>query len=487
MSEELRSLGIRGKLKFLAKDSFIYGIASALNKVINLFLFPVLTRYFSVEEFGVIDSFVLLSTLLITVLIFGQDSAVSRFFYEYDNVERRKEVISQSLLIQIVTMAIFLPLLFIFSIPISEAYVNSEKSAQLINIILWQIPFGLLINFAGNILKWTFKRYQFILLNIGSVMAYLLSVLIGVLFFKIGVAEVFYLLLITQAVFGLFGLFLVRRWLVVRSKRANYLDLLKFGVPYGLICVLAAFVPTLDRFIIGKFLSPIELGLYAAAFKISFFMKLPIQAFLTAWGPFYLSIFKDKEATRTYNMVLILYAIVLGVGALFLIILSRPLLGWLSGEDYLDGAVVVYPLALAIIFQNLNSILGIGIDLSKKSYLKIFSYLVSLVVAIFFMWILVLPLGILGVGIGVLIGYICQSIIEAILSYRVYQIRFRFYEVTFIFLALLGITALIFVADQFWQLKSWALLLILAVLCLAVLAVPRVKSGLISFISMHKT
>ena len=73
-------LGQAERFKFLLNDSLVYGLGGALNKVLALFTFPLLARHFSVEQFGVIDLLNTSVVLLVTLLVFGQDSAVARFF-----------------------------------------------------------------------------------------------------------------------------------------------------------------------------------------------------------------------------------------------------------------------------------------------------------------------------------------------------------------------------------------------------------------------
>ena len=48
-------LSLRGRLAFLAKDSMLYGGAAMVAKMFSLVSFPLLTRSFPVEEYGLIN------------------------------------------------------------------------------------------------------------------------------------------------------------------------------------------------------------------------------------------------------------------------------------------------------------------------------------------------------------------------------------------------------------------------------------------------
>lgn len=93
----------------------MYGGGAALSKAFGLITFPLLGRYFFVEDYGTIDVFTALASLLTIVLMLGQDSAVARFFYEDPEADRRAQLISQSLALQMCGLAVALPLLWLIA------------------------------------------------------------------------------------------------------------------------------------------------------------------------------------------------------------------------------------------------------------------------------------------------------------------------------------------------------------------------------------
>jgi hypothetical protein len=65
-------------------------------------------------------------------------------------------------------------------------------------------------------------------------------------------------------------------------------------------------------------------------------------------------------------------------------------------------------------------------------------YLIGLVASAFFVWILIEPLGLIGVACGALLGQLAHSASEIAFSYRVYPLRFELKRP----LAMLVITAI---------------------------------------------
>ena len=127
-------LGQLDRFKFLLNDAVVYGLGGALNKVLTLFTFPLLARHFGVEQFGVIDLLNTSVVLLVTLLVFGQDSAVARFFYDDENSIRRRQVVSQSLAFQIIIISIVSPFLWLNSALIAQEFSLTTDGERIIKL-----------------------------------------------------------------------------------------------------------------------------------------------------------------------------------------------------------------------------------------------------------------------------------------------------------------------------------------------------------------
>jgi O-antigen/teichoic acid export membrane protein len=69
-------------------------------------------------------------------------------------------------------------------------------------------------------------------------------------------------------------------------------------------------------------------------------------------------------------------------------------------------------------------ITGIGIDLSKKSYIALYCYFIFIATTVLAIWFTVGRYGILGVAFGVLFGHLVKSVAYTVLAYRCYPLRF---------------------------------------------------------------
>ncbi|QNI75229.1 lipopolysaccharide biosynthesis protein [Synechococcus sp. MVIR-18-1] len=435
--DQLRTLTSNDRLKFLLRDSILYGGSAAISKALALLTFPVLSRHFSVAEYGILDFFLGIGGLLATLFIFGQDSAVSRYFYEYTAFDARQKLISQSLFFQIGLIIVAAPILWIFAdqiISVVFPMKNNLYATELFRLILLQFPFLLLINFSRNILKWTFDRKRFLTMTLGMSALQASGILIAVFRFDATIRTVLIVFLITNFIFGLLGLLFVRRW-IVRPYNIFYLrEMLNYAFPMGLICVTAAFLPTLERMLTERLLGSTDLGLFAAGSKIAMLIGLVIGAFQTAWGPFSLSVYKEEDASHTYNLVLRLFSFGVCLLVLLLTLFTGLIISILASNDYSGASVVVFPLCLGLAIQATSWISEVGIGISKRSHLNIYPYLASLIISLSFIYFFVPYFGLLGIGLGVLSGHIAKALSASWLAQRAYPLPWSYKPILLLFL-----------------------------------------------------
>ena len=429
---------IRTRLGFLMKDSIVYGGGAAISQAFSLITFPLLTRHFAVEEFGELDYFMVLSSFLVTLFIFGHDSGVARYFYEYEDKTDRCQVISESLILQLAGLALILPLLWLAADWLAALF-EGTFSVRLFKIVLLQIPFLLLINFSLNLLKWTFERNQYLIMSIGFTVVRA-SVFAGALLaFDVGIEEVLLISLGTSVVFGVFGVLLVRGWLMLPTNFRYSNELLRFSIPIGFICALGAFSPTLERTLTELLLGAGDLGLYSAGTKIAMLIGLMAGAFQTAWGPFSLSIHKLADAGQSYNWVLKLFAMFMCVMVLALNILAQPLINLLASDRYAGAAIVVFPLAMGMAIEATSWITEIGIGISKRSHLNLYGYALFVVTTLACILFLAPALGLLGLALGVMIGHIAKALLNSWLAQRAYPLPWHYGQI----LAVFGLTMIV--------------------------------------------
>lgn len=415
-------LNLKQRLGFLAGDVFVYGGATAVTQAFGLLTFPLLARHFSVEQYGIIDLFSLVAALVTITIVFGQDSAVARYFYATPNEQTRRQLLSQSLALQLCITALAVPTLWWSSAYFVRLLGAAGETAPLLRLVLLQVPFLVFLSFSQNLLKWTFRRREFLIVSLGVTVASALALVVGALAGWLTVRSVFLIFLVSRVLAASLSVWWVRSWLAWPTGWTSLREGWAYALPYGLISVIGVFTPVLQRSIALEFLGEVPMGLLAAAAKIAMLVALPIAAFQTAWGPFSLSVANTEDAQQTYGWILKIFTLCICTFLLLIGLLATDLIRALASERYVAGAGVVFALSFGLAVQGVGWITRLGIDLSKRSYLHLYAFASYVVFSTGLMYLLVLPFGLLGLAWGGALGHAVKAICETWLAQRVHPL-----------------------------------------------------------------
>jgi O-antigen/teichoic acid export membrane protein len=423
-TERIRAGSIRQRLGFLAKDSVIYGGAATLSKMLNLLILPILTRLFSNAEYGALDVMTVWGGIFIAVIIMGQDSAIARFYYEEEDEDERRQIISQAIIIELVgCVALTLAGWFGGEYILGEIYGMAEYR-DLFRLLVLSFPFVVALRFSSNLLRWTFARWQFVTVAFGSVAGVIGLTIFAVVQLELGMRGVFGAQIVGNGIFAILGLYFCRKHFAMPKHFRFGRALLGYGFPYMVVALATCVIPAIDRALITQYIGLDELGSYAIGYRYAFMIMLPIQAFTSAYMPFAFVIYKEASAQETYDRVLTLAISGFALVSVAMVAVAEPVIELVASARYLPGYVAVLPILMGLVVQVMSQITGIGVDLSKKTQYHLLIRSVGIGGSALFMWLLVEPLGMVGVGIGFLLGKIAQAVVFTVVAYRVYPLRY---------------------------------------------------------------
>ncbi len=433
--ESLHKLDINQRIRFLTKDVVVYGVALALSKLTTLITFPLLARHFSVEEYGLINYYNIIVSFLAIFVVFGLDSGVARFFFDCKTIDEKKQLISQALFFQIgIIFLAFIIIWFLLDF-FPEIISDDKKNIEYFKIALLQIPFLVLLNFSQNILKWTFKKYKFLTISIGFIFINLTLLFVVLMYSKADVGDVFIINIVSACIASFIGIYFIREWFVLPKTFKRVLAMKSFVLPLGVICTARAFFPYFERSMIISIIDTYYLGLYTAGFAVANLTNLVVQSFNTAWNPISLSIYKDPDAYRTYNVVLKGFTFIICTGVFLLSAIGEFFMLIFAGEKYIEASVLIFPISMSIAIQAIGWIIEIGIGLSKKTYLHLYSFMVYFIIVSGLIISLVGSLHIYGIAIAILIAQIIKSLVSYYFAQKAYPIQWKCNRV-FIFIIL---------------------------------------------------
>lgn len=414
------------RLRLLATDTLVYGVAAAISKSFALILFPFLTHNLSVADYGRFDLALYATQLFGLVVVWGQDSAVARLFFEDDTFSTRQQIISQALLTMTANFMLSVVGLFIL---LQTAFIwraFGEKTPELIFLLFLYAPISGLLSFCQGLLKWTFDRNRYIAVALGVPASNLVLILLFARLHRLTVAGALSIMVGVAGLFACVGIFFIRRWIAVPRGTEYVRKLIPLAIPYGLIACISALSPLLERAVVSGSFGAYDLGLYAAAAKLASIVMMLSIAFQMGWGPFSYSIYKQPDAARTYSLVLRAFALIMCLTVLAVTAFSETLAALFAGARYKRAALYVFPIAMSFGVQAIGWITEIGIHLSKKTYLNLFGFGLFVAISLAGMLYLSHIVGILGVALGTLLGQIAMLATSAIIAQRAFRLDWAY-------------------------------------------------------------
>jgi len=383
------------KSKFF-KDTTIYTISDILNKMVPFVLLPVLTRYLTPQDYGIIAMFFVFTSILGIVMTLETNTAIGVNYFKISR-EKLKVYIFNILLIIAVATSLTFAIIILFHTTISEllaipvewlfigVVVTLLQFITTINLLLWQseqnpIPLGI---------------YQ-----ISQTILNLSLSLLLIIGFEMGWEGRLIAVSIASITFGISSLmFLYRRnYLKFEFSKEAIDDALKFGIPL-LPHALSVWIRTgVDRIFITTFVSASATGLYTVAFQIASVITILTTAFNKAYSPYLFQKLTDITQNDKTKLVkyTYLYFIALLIIAGGLTLVSPILIEIFLGKSFQDVWRYIPWIAFGFAFYGMYLMVVNYILFTKKtaslSYVTMSVSLLHIVVS----YILISYNGILG-------------------------------------------------------------------------------------------
>ncbi|MDA8649868.1 oligosaccharide flippase family protein [Alphaproteobacteria bacterium] len=424
---------LRYSIATLGRETLFYGLASVLSRLISLLMLPLLTRHFAVEDYGLFDLFYLSLSLLVTFFLFGQDSAIFRYFFDEETDNSRKQIITDVIVFQLAVIVCVVTVLFVIERYIIEYFDFPNRIIEMIKILILIVPFGFLYTVSEAVLRLTSNLKRYLQLTLGFSCSILASVAYASLIIDANLLTILNIFLYVWILFGLLGLYFVRDWLVLPSRIRLSRKMLSYGIPMGMVVILETCQPVIERLFISNLISLEALGLYAAGAKIVMLIMIPIGAFQMAFQPILMKTYRDQQATKLFNLILTLYVTTLSVCVMVIVGFAQHFVLILAGEGYIGAVDVIFPLAFAAYLNAVGLILGLGTIITNKTYLRFYVQIISQVCCYSFMYWSAGAYGIVGIAVAVFLGKLVFSGFNSYLGQRLYPIAWKYRVVWIMF------------------------------------------------------
>jgi len=429
------------KLKVTLKSTLIYSIGNISLKLIGLILLPVYTGHLPLEAYGRWGLLEITSQILVIIIGLRLSTAMIRFYSSEKDTEKKKEILFLSLVITLVSVVLFLFVLYPLAGTASRIYFEDESFKMYFKLLFIWSSMEVL-----NRLSLDFVRIiQKPILYVIAVSIRFISVLGLNIYFIVGRDMGIEGIILGQTIGSFLLLLITLPILISRMKFSRDLQLsgqlFKYGFPL-IFSSLSIYLLTVgDRFLIKILLDYESVGIYSLSYKISSFIKLVlIQAFQLGFIPIVFNMFDKTDFRRFVSKSFIYYTVILVFASLALSIFSKDVIyAFSENPDYYDAYRYIPFMLLAFCFQALQSVFTIGLHYVKRISNQIWITFGAAAINLSLNWFLIPKMGLNGSVLAANISSLFMALFTYFLAQKYYRIPYEIHKVGIVLLVAVGI------------------------------------------------
>lgn len=416
--------------KKLFKNSFIYVFGDVLNKAVPFLMLPVLTRYLTPEDYGIISVFAVLVSILAVFTGLSIHGAINVNFFKMQKDELKVFIGNCLIILNISTLFVFVFVYLLHSIILERLAMEMEWLIVAVALAFAQFLTTI------NLLLWMAEQRpkQYSLYQISQTFTVTALSLLMVVGFGMNWEGQLLATAIGTLLFSVISFaFIVKRgYLIFQPNKEHITDALKFGVPL-IPHQLAGWIKTgADRIVLMSILGATATGVYAVGYQIGMIIGVLVTAFNKAWSPY---MFKtlSSEPTMENKKKIVIFTYIYFVGILLFAIcfayLAKLFLPYFLGEKFTASTEFILYFSVAFAFQGMYFMVTNYIFYVKKTYILAYVTFGTAVLHVGLLYLFINANGAVGAAQASVISFAVTFFVVWILASRVYEMPWRVWRV----------------------------------------------------------
>ncbi|WP_369753134.1 lipopolysaccharide biosynthesis protein [Flavobacterium sp. WC2409] len=402
----------------LTKLTAVYMVGNFSSKILSFLLVFVMTYTLSKKEIGEYDLIMTTIFFIVPFVSFQIDASLLRWLLDSPGKEQSKAIFENVFFLLFFNIIVFSIIFFILNIIFTIEYGAYLYVLSVFQIILPTLQQG--TRGIGNNKLYAATGVIYSLL-------YVFTTILFLYVFKFGVEGV--LLGNIIAVFIVLILLLYKnKWFKFFKFKKPDLSVLKELINYSLPLLPNSIswwiVGSSTRYIILLYLGVEQNGIFAISYKYPTIIMMLSNVFNLAWQEKAILSNGSGDISKESGTILDQYVkLLLGI-IIILSCLSKFLMTHLVSPDFFESWKYMPILLYAVFMQALSAFYGVGYLRSRRTKGAFVSSMLGGIVTLIISFILVKPMGLYGVSLAILLGYLVMLVI------RIEQTK-KFFPVTF--------------------------------------------------------
>ena len=435
-------------LKKLFKQTFIYGLATVLPRMLSFILVPIYTAVMPnpalYGEVSVIFSWIAIFNVF---LAYGMETAFFRFFYK---AEDKNKVISTSLISIIASTVIFFVFALIFQ---KQLAIWTSIDVKYVEYAIYILTLDALVIIPFSWLRATEKSMRYAIIKISSVAINLgLNVFFLIYLPKIIASnpssilawmykpdfQISYIFISNLIASGITLLVMLELYLKNNYvfDRILWRKMMKYAWPILIAGIAFTINEVFDRillqWLLPESIAESEVGKYSACYKLAVFMTLFATGFRLGIEPFFFSHSNSENPQKAYAQITN-YFVILGSIILLGVIVFSDVLKVLivRNEVYWEAMPVVPILILASFFLGIYHNLSVWYKVTDKTRYGALISVIGAIITLLINFIGIPYFGYMASAIATLLAYGTMMVLSYIFGKKNYPIPYNLRKISF--------------------------------------------------------
>ena len=391
------------------KSSIIYLGSSILNKAIPFLLLPILTKYLSPEEYGVLSIFQLMISFFTAFVGMAIHTNVSKNFFKYSK-NQTSLMIGNILMILSLTTLIY----FIITLGVSFCYQKIFSVPSNWVVIIPLLSFMFMINTINlTILRNQEKAVLFGVYEVANTAVNMGVTILLLLMYHYGWYARAGGIIVAYTLFFIISLLHMRKngFIILQYDRKEVRKILKLSIPLIPHVVGGIIIALSDRFFIERMVSLEMVGIYSVGYMFGMVVILFTDAFLKAWSPWFYKMLSNADNTKKLKIVKYSYLYILAtfIIAFGISIFAKFIIPYVVDVRYAGAEVYVFWIAIGYAVHGVYKIFfPYLVHISKTAFLGI-STVIAALLNLIFNYFLIKEFGAIGAAYATVLSFIVSA------------------------------------------------------------------------------
>ncbi len=361
---------LKDALSRLSRHTVVYAVASHASKLLSFLFIPFYTTYLTERDYGIKEMLYTMLSVLAILAGSNMASAMARFYFEKQEPDYRRMVVSTALISVAGASLLVGSLIALFAAPIGRLL--GDDFPGMTRLVL--VALGILVLQTVREMFFQYLRTENRSTLFTAVSLVKLCIELGLMIWfvaglQLGVLGLLYAMLIGEALTLIFMSFLVLPVIGLRFSPAIFRTLALFVLPLVPTGLLQFWLHSGDRFILKAATDNTQVGIYSLAYNFGYVPNYALLTpFMMVWFPYVFSLADNEKRRSIIGRIAPYFMFAMTACCLFMSLLAREAVVLMARKPGFHAAWPAVPLICAgYWFWSFSQLVQTGFYIMKRT------------------------------------------------------------------------------------------------------------------------